>query len=112
MLELDPEGVREVVDKVLLRQGMTVSVLNATAVEGLAARVADDLEQRGCDVVSVGNAERQSDTTVIVDHRNSARRAERVAAWLGRGVLTVRPDGENPADVTVVLGRDMLGGAP
>ncbi len=110
MLELDPEGVREVVNKVLLHQGMTISVLNATAVEGLASRVADDLQQKGCDVVNVGNAQKQSETTLIVDHRNSARRAERVAGWLGKGVLTVEPDGENPADVTVILGRDMLGG--
>jgi len=112
MLELDPEGVREVVNKVLLHQGVTVSVLNATAVEGLASRVADDLQQKGCDVVNVGNAQKQSETTLIVDHRNSARRAERVAAWLGKGVLTVEPDGENPADVTVILGRDMLGETP
>jgi len=110
MLELDPEGVRETVEKVLLRQGVAVSVLNATAVEGLAARVAGELEERGCEVISIGNAERQSDRTLVIDHRNSARRAERVAAWLGKGVLSVDADGENPADVTVILGRDMLGG--
>lgn len=112
MLQLDPEGVRETVERVLLRQGVTVSVLNATARAGLAARVVEELEQKGCDVVNVGNAERQSDTTLVIDHRNSARRAERVAAWLGRGVLSVDADGENPADVTVILGRDMLGEMP
>jgi hypothetical protein len=110
MLELDPEGVRETVEKVLLRQGVTVSVLNATTTEGLAARVAGELEERGCEVIDIGNAEKQSDRTLVIDHRNSARRAERVAAWLGKGVLSVDADGENPADVTVILGRDMLGG--
>lgn len=112
MLELDPEGVRETVEKVLLRQGVAVAVLNATSAEGLAARVAAALEEKGCDVVEIGNAEAQSDTTVIVDHRNSARRAERVQGWLGKGVLSVDPKEESEADVTVILGRDMLGGRP
>jgi LCP family protein required for cell wall assembly len=111
MLELDPTLVRQTVDRVLLHQGISVEVLNGTDQEGLATQVAQLLEQNGCLIVDVGNAKRKLDTTLIIDHRVQAARAERVAGWLGLGAVAVEPDSENPADVTVVLGKDILGGA-
>jgi LCP family protein required for cell wall assembly len=106
----DPTEVREMVDRVLLHQGISVTVLNGTDREGLAAQVAQLLEQDGCLIVDIGNAERKLDTTLIIDHRIQASRAERVAGWLGLGAVVVEPDSESPADVTVVLGKDILGG--
>ena len=78
--------------------------------QGLGARTASKLEEYGCEITSVGTSEEQTDTTYVVDHRGGARRAERVASWLGRGVISASPDGDNPADVTVVIGRDLVGG--
>lgn len=112
MIELGAREVQAAVDRVLWGQGVTVSVLNGSDISGLAARTASFLEERGCDIANVGNAEQKADTTLIVDHRGRAKRAERVAAWLGGGVISVAPDGENPADVTVILGRDMAGAGP
>ncbi len=91
MLDLDPVKVREVVNEVLLHQGIRVEVLNGTAVTGLAAQVADQLHQQGCDIVNTGNAAAQSETTMVVDHGSSAARAERVAQWLGHGAVSVLP---------------------
>jgi polyisoprenyl-teichoic acid--peptidoglycan teichoic acid transferase len=108
MLDLDPAQVRDTVDRVLLHQGISVEVLNGTGREGLAAQAAEMLEQQGCQITNIGNAKRTSDTTLVVDHRTQARRAERVAGWLGMGAVAVAPDSENPADVTVVLGKDIL----
>jgi len=107
VLELDPQQVQETVDRVLWGQGIRVTVLNATEVSGLAARTAELLEKNGYDVVEVGNTERTSDTTLVIDHRGQSRRAERVSAAIGGGVISAAPDGDNPADVTVILGRDM-----
>jgi LCP family protein required for cell wall assembly len=106
-LELDPEEVQRTVDRVLWGQGIRVAVLNGTDVGGLAAKAAELLEENGYDVLETGNAERKSETTLILDHRGQSRRAERVSAVLGLGVISAAPDGENPADVTVILGRDM-----
>ncbi len=91
MLDLDPVKVREVVNGVLLHQGIRVEVLNGTAINGLAAQVADQLHQQGCAIVSTGNAAAHSETTMVVDHGSSAARAERVAQWLGRGAVSVLP---------------------
>ncbi len=110
VLELDPTQVRETVDRVLLHQGISVTVLNGTDREGLATQIAQLLEQNGCRIVDIGNAKQESDTSLIIDHRTQASRAERVAKWLGMGAVAVEPDSENPADVTVVVGKDILGG--
>jgi LCP family protein required for cell wall assembly len=110
MIELDAAEVQQTVDRVLLGHGLTVAVLNGAGIQGLAARTADKLEEYGCEITSVGTSQELTDVTYVVDHRGGARRAERVASWLGRGVISAAPDGDNPADVTVVLGRDMVGG--
>jgi hypothetical protein len=95
------------VDRVLFGQGISVAVLNGTEASGLAAKAAELLEENGYDVLEVGNAEGRTETTLILDHRGQSRRAERVSAVLGGGVISAAPDGENPADVTVILGRDL-----
>lgn len=111
MLVLDQEEVQRTVDRVLLGEGIAVSVLNGSNVNGLAQTVASMLAANGCDIVHVGNAERLSDVTRIIDHRGQRQRVDQVAAWLGRGVVSLQLDGENPADVTVIVGQDMAGGA-
>jgi hypothetical protein len=107
MLELDAREVQQAVNRVLLGQGLAVTVLNGTSVNGLAARTASLLEERGCHIVEVGNAEHKTQRTVVIDHRGQTTRAERVASWLGRGVISVAPDGDAAADVTVIVGPDM-----
>jgi LCP family protein required for cell wall assembly len=107
VLELDPQQVQQAVDRVLFGEGIRVTVLNGTEVSGLAAQTAELLAENGYDVVEVGNAERTTETTLVIDHRGQSRRAERVSNVIGGGVISVAPDGENPADVTVILGRDM-----
>ncbi len=108
MLVLQEREVQRAVDRILKGVGVSVAVLNGSQVDGLAARAASRLEERGCEVVQVGNAEQPSDTTLVIDHRGQTSRAERVAAWLGCGVVTSRPDGDSAADVTVVVGRDLV----
>ena len=107
VLVLDPEQVQQTVNRVLWGQGIRVRLLNGTDVSGLAAKTAELLTENGYDVLETGNAEKKSDTTLILDHRGQSRRAERVSSVLGGGVISAAPDGENEADVTVILGRDM-----
>jgi LCP family protein required for cell wall assembly len=107
LIELDAREVQQAVNRVLLGQGVAVAVLNGSSINGLAARTASLLEARGCDIVEVGNAEHKTQRTVVIDHRGQTTRAERVASWLGRGVISVAPDGDSAADVTVIVGPDM-----
>jgi LCP family protein required for cell wall assembly len=109
VLQIEPEEAQQLVDRIVWGRGLSVEILNGTDVAGLAARTAARLEQYGCEIVDVGNASEKRDTTLVVDHRASTRRAKRVAALLGLGVVSAAPEGDNPADVTVVLGRDVLG---
>jgi LCP family protein required for cell wall assembly len=106
VLELDADQVQRTVDRVLWGQGTRVVVLNATDIKGLAARTAEFLAEQGYDILDVGNADRKTGSTLILDHRGQARRAQRVAGTLGMGVISAVPDGDNPADVTVILGGD------
>jgi len=112
MIELDREQLQSAVNRVLWGYGVSVSVLNGTDVPGLAAMTAEELERRGCLIVTVGNAEERVDTTRIMDHRNQTARAQRVFGWLGRGAIFVAPDAGSQADVTVILGADMMEGRP
>jgi hypothetical protein len=61
-------------------------------------------------VVEIGNAPSKTDTTVIIDHRGRVEDARRLAELLQGGVISVSRDGDNPADLTLILGRDMVGG--
>ena len=107
VLQLDPVELQRIVDRVLWGQGIRVVVLNGTSISGLASRVAEKLKEHGYDVLEIGNAERRTETTLILDHRGYARRAQRVASAVGCGVISAEPDGDNPADVTIILGSDM-----
>jgi len=107
MIELDSDRVREAISRVLLGQGLSVEVLNGTEVNGLAARVAARLEEAGCEITQVANAAEKSDTTLVISRRGGSRRAERVASWIGMGVISVQPEGDSLADVTVIVGRDL-----
>ena len=107
VLELDADEVQQTVDRVLWGQGIRVVILNGTSVDGLAARVADVLEEQGYEILEVGNAERKTASTLILDHRGQTRRAQRVSSLLGGAVISAAPDGDNPADVTIILGDDL-----
>ena len=112
MIELDAAPVQRAVNRVLWGHGVTVVVLNGTDVAGLAAETAAKLERRGCHIVDIGNADELADTTRIVDHRNQTARAQRVFGWLGCGAISAAPDAAAEADVTVILGADMVRDRP
>jgi len=108
MIELRADQVQSAVDRILMGQGISVRILNGTDINGLAARTASLLEQQGCAITEVGNAGDMTETTIIIDHRGRAVRAQRVAGWLGYGAISVDPSASVTADVTVVLGRDAV----
>ncbi|OYV67499.1 MAG: hypothetical protein B7Z72_09565, partial [Gemmatimonadetes bacterium 21-71-4] len=89
-----PEGAR-----------LRVEVLNATTTRGLARRATFVLRRAGFDVVLIGTAGKQQDSTVVLDRSGHPGWARRVAKALGGGRVETRPDSTFYVDVTVLLGR-------
>jgi hypothetical protein len=86
-------------------QRVRVQVLNATAVRGLARRAMLHLRDRGFDVVDMGTATEQLDSTLVLDRSGHPDWARRVAAALGGARVESRPDTSRYLDVTVLVGR-------
>ena len=82
-----------------------VQVLNATTARGLARRATLLLRDRGFDVLEVGTAPEQRDTTLVLDRSGHPEWAKRVADALGGARVESRPDSSRYLDVTVLLGR-------
>ena len=82
-----------------------VEVLNATTTRGLARAATFALRRAGFDVVLIGTAGRQQDSTVVLDRSGRPGWAARVAKALGGARVESRPDSTFYVDVTVLLGR-------
>jgi hypothetical protein len=87
------------------RERVRVEVLNATAVRGLARRATQLLRDHGFDVLAVGTAGGQMDSTLVLDRSGHPEWARRVADALGGARVESRPDSSRYLDVTVLLGR-------
>jgi hypothetical protein len=83
---------------------ITVEVLNATKVRGLARRAAIALRDQGFDVVSTGTNPDQFDSTQVLDRTGHRDWAARAAKAMGGGTVLVRPDSSRDVDVTVLIG--------
>jgi hypothetical protein len=87
------------------RDRVRVEVLNATDIRGLARRATQLLRDQGFDVLEVGTAGRQMDSTLVLDRSGHPEWARRVAEALGGARVESRPDSSRYLDVTVLLGR-------
>lgn len=82
-----------------------VQVLNATTLRGLARRATLQLRDRGFDVLEIGTAPEQRESTLVLDRSGHPEWAKRVADALGGARVESRPDSSRYLDVTVLLGR-------
>jgi anionic cell wall polymer biosynthesis LytR-Cps2A-Psr (LCP) family protein len=104
----------------LREQTLTVEVLNGTAVNGLAGRTAELLRSFGYDVISIGNADRNSYDSTLIIHRSGNEIMVRDLANIIRCTNIRRElleDGqeedisnyEYKADITLLIGRNFNG---
>lgn len=84
---------------------ITVNVLNAAGVDGLAATVAEDLAEKGFTQGRVDNAEARQ-ITVVRHAPDEASKAKAVAAALGPDITTEEDPALVSGEVTVLLGSD------
>lgn len=85
---------------------LVVEVLNGTGIRGLARTGTRVLRERGVDVVTYGNADREAESTRVLVRRGNLEQGVRVVRALGLGRAELAPDSLRRVDVTVVLGRD------
>jgi hypothetical protein len=83
-----------------------VEVQNATRVRGLARRATLHLRDRGFDVVEIGTASEQRDSTLVLDRSGHPEWARLVAGALGTALVETRIDTSRYLDVTVLIGAD------
>ncbi|HEV7705914.1 MAG TPA: LytR C-terminal domain-containing protein [Gemmatimonadaceae bacterium] len=83
---------------------ITVEVINATKVRGLARRAARTLRDQGFDVVSTGTNKEQLDSTQVLARTGHRDWAERAAKAMGGGAVLTRPDSSRDVDLTVLIG--------
>jgi hypothetical protein len=80
-----------------------VEVLNASTVRGLARRAATYLRDREFDVVHIGTATEQSDTTIVLDRSGHPEWAQLIANAM-EGTAVSSPDSSRYLDATVLVG--------
>jgi len=83
---------------------ITVEVLNATKVRGLARRAALTLRDQGFDVVSTGTNRDPFDSTQVLDRTGHRDWAMRAARAMGGATILERPDSSRDVDLTVLIG--------
>jgi hypothetical protein len=96
----------------IVPEEVEVTVLNGTAVTGLAAAVGDDVKTGGFNVVHTGNTVTPFDRSIVMYERGHEEEAEAVAKQLGVGRVEVI-DSETRelaegADVVVNAGEDRV----
>ncbi len=88
-----------------VRPRIRVEVLNATHRRGLARRATRVLRDAGFDVVEIGNAPGQRDTTVVFDRTGHLTWAREAAAVLQHAKVSAEPDSSRYVDLSVFLGE-------
>jgi hypothetical protein len=92
----------------------TLEILNGTNVKGLAKKAADLYESFGYEILTVKNAEEDTnEKTVIYDHLNNPRVAANIAAVIKstkeEAFTADEQDAEATVDFTILLGKDFNG---
>ncbi|NUQ12771.1 MAG: LytR C-terminal domain-containing protein [Gemmatimonadaceae bacterium] len=85
---------------------VTVEVLNASGIRGLARRATFALRDAGFDVVRFANDTGRRDSTLVLSRSGKDDWAHLVAKALGGARVEARPDSSRYLDVTVLLGAD------
>ena len=94
-----------------LSRRVTVEVLNASGVEGLARVGMARLRRVGLDVVGTGNAtaaQREAGATVVLVRRGDSTGAGRVLTAYPKAIIRDEPATTPLVDLTVVLGTDAV----
>jgi LCP family protein required for cell wall assembly len=92
-------------------ESVTLSVVNGTTTQGLAADARTWLENQGYTVAEVGNATSADySETIIKDYTSNPYTARLLASQMGLPVTRVQPGSDNATvqDIQIVIGSDLI----
>jgi hypothetical protein len=97
----NPEELRQA-------ENASVSVLNATTTIGLASQTSDYLRNQGINVTVTGNADEESNTTVIIDYTGKPYTVQYLVELLNIQPNSIysRYDPNSQTDIAILLGTD------
>ncbi|MGE5041383.1 MAG: LytR C-terminal domain-containing protein [Candidatus Levyibacteriota bacterium] len=96
-------------DTDVINEGLSIEVINATDVEGLAGRAAAVIKNTGGNVISVTSEDPQKASQLIA--ANNSKTLVRISHLLGI-TPTINKTFSSQADVRVILGEDFAKNAP
>lgn len=92
-------------------ESVSLSVVNGTTVQGLAAEARDWLQDQGYSVAEIGNATSSGyQQSVIKDYTNNPYSARLLASIMGLSITQVQPGSDNATvqDIQIVVGEDLI----
>jgi LCP family protein required for cell wall assembly len=104
-----PEPTQEPsLEDYLTQEDAQVGILNATSSPGLAGETADFLQEKGINIISVGNADKFKDQTVIYDYSGNPQTVRFILELMGytETRLFYKSDPTVSEDIVIVLGAD------
>ena len=105
------QQVVELLAGLLVPRRVTVEVLNASGVDGLARVGMARLRRVGLDVVGTGNAtaaQREAGVTMVLIRRGDSTGGGRVLAAYPKAMVRDEPSSTPLVDLTMVLGSDVV----
>ncbi|AOR22692.1 LCP family protein [Clostridium taeniosporum] len=87
------------------KSDITIKVLNATKITGLAATLRDELIKLGYSRIDVGNTQERSKSSILANNENILNK---IKSSIGIGKLEEKPDKPEykDYDVVIILGKD------
>jgi hypothetical protein len=103
----DP-NIDDNIKKLSVEEVIQVNVLNGCGVSGLASKARDYLRSKGFDVVDIGNYDKDTDKTFIIDRLNDRSSAKKVAYALGvaDSLIITNIDSTLFLRCSIILGHD------
>ncbi len=89
-------------------KAIQIEILNATDSSGLAATAKKYMDDRGFDIVEIGNFKNKIDKTFIVDRMGDRETAEKVAYAFGLpdSLISSKIDSSLSLSASVIIGKD------
>lgn len=101
-------ALEENIEKLNNLEIIQVSILNSTAINGLANKARTYLQLRNFDVVEIGNSKEVLPQTIIIDRMGDFASAKKVAKAFGIADSLIRTDIDSSLFIrsSIVLGQD------
>ncbi len=99
---------QEIFDQEISQEGLTVAVLNASGVDGVAGNISRLISNLGIEVRLVSNLATQDNSEVVINKKSQkdSKTLKKIIDSLGINTVRVSDTLEQRSDIVVIIGRD------